>query len=1258
MFGNTTNQKWRMRMNRRLRIVLNLFAVALVIVACIPSVGQVIKGSISLTVADPQGAVLAGAQVKAKNAQTGQSSTTVTDSAGIARFNLLTTGTYTVEVTAKGFKTAVQNNVVVDAGQDSGLGIIKLTVGETSTTVEVTTDAPLIDTTQAQITSTFSGTTLETFAGIQENQGLDRLALFVPGVVATRSDNFSNTNGGGFSNNGLRGRNNDQEVDGQNNNDNSVGGPGLFVSDTNFVQQYVLITNNFGPEYGRNAGSVVNIITKQGTNGWHGSVYGTEYSNFLNALSNSQRHQNKPGSTCTDPNNSLCNPRTGPDRTNEEFSGGTIGGPIAKNKWFIFGGFDSDLFSGLSTYSTSTTTPTPAGLATLAACFPTGIQAQQVATLAKYGAWGFSAGNPTPGSTSIVNFNNNPTSTLNTGTPCPGVQVAGVSRTLATPAHGFNFPIRLDGQMGGSDSFMARYLFNRGNTFNNSDNGAAGYVFNVTALSQMILLSETHNFSSHMVNEARIGFGRLNVNFGGNTIGNSLLPDQGGILHALANISISGSLGFGPATNLPQGRIVNTWQLQDNWNFVKGKHNFKAGVNWTFQRSPNTFLPNVNGQYAYDSLAGYINGVIDLSNPVAPNVRKAGLRSVTIAQGNPVLDFREYDTFLYGGDDWKISQNLTLNLGLTWTYYGNPAQLFTDVTNKRESNPATALWLQSLDLSIRTNPANIAPKNSFGPSVGFAYSPQWGGFLTGHGRTTLRGGYRLLYDPPFYNIFLNTSTSSPYGFLQSLSRTSTPSLPGSISLPPNPIGDNVRDAMGGFIAKNTFDPRTQAETILGTSTKGLGPDKVHTWSFGFQREITKNTAIEARYVGNLGRDLYQTVDGNPFLGTAANHGLLQDFPGLLPAGTPTTACAATTQVGPGAGSDVGRVACGLGVVRARTNGGFSSYNAVQTEFRAINMFKQLNIRAGYTFSRNIDNVSEIFSTGTAGNTLFAAQNPFQTGDAERATSGLNIPNVFTVSLTESLPFFKEQRGFFGHFLGGWEFSGSYVYASGQPFTPRQGAVFTAINSNILPNGNYFDTNYSNTFVGDPARPFYGNINAPASSVGIFCGDLRSLFGASLASFCPSGANQLLSVNALNAPGLTSGGLLDPRGCLRGNAVCKFVPITTNDVRYIINMHTAQSVFGTPFGNVPRNAGIDATSNRLDATIFKNIRLGERKNFEVRMTATNALNHFNFTSIDANMEDAGLGGAGTAASLFGLGFNDPRQTGANGRVVSLSGRFTF
>ncbi|HXA85396.1 MAG TPA: TonB-dependent receptor, partial [Candidatus Dormibacteraeota bacterium] len=504
-------------MKTKLRYIALFFAVTLALTLCIPSFGQVVKGSISGSVTDPQGAVVSGAQVKAKNAGTGTVSTTTTDSAGLYRLNLLPVGTYTVEITAPGFKTTTQSNVQVGAGRDTGLGSIQVSVGETSTTVEVTGDAPLIETTQAQVSSTFSGMTLSTFAGIQENEGLDRLALFVPGVVNSRSDNFSNTNGGGFSSNGLRGRNNDQEIDGQNNNDNSVGGPGLFLSNVEFVQQYVIVTNNFGPEYGRNAGSVVNVITKSGSNAWHGSVFGYENNSYLNALSNTQKNTNKPGAIplsisptgACPTSNPLCNPFTGPPRSNNEFSGGTIGGPIVKNRVFSFFGFDNQIIESNTVYTSSTPTPTPQGLAKLAACFPTGNGAAAVAALSKFGPWGIGFGNPTI----------RPITTNTPATGCAAItsgvpaniagDFAGITRVLGTPFHGYDFVEKVDAQLSSNDSFTGRYIFNRGNSFNTQDNGAAGYVTNVLALSQSALLSWTHNFSSHMVNETRLAFGRL-----------------------------------------------------------------------------------------------------------------------------------------------------------------------------------------------------------------------------------------------------------------------------------------------------------------------------------------------------------------------------------------------------------------------------------------------------------------------------------------------------------------------------------------------------------------------------------------------------------------------------------------------------------------------------------------------------------------------------------------------------------------------------
>ncbi len=1191
-------------MNRKLRDVLVLVAACLAFVWCIPSFGQVLKGSISGTVTDPQGAVVSGAQVKATNTATGAVLTTTTDSSGSFRFNLIPAGNYKVEVSAKGFKTAVQSNVAVDAGRDTGLGGFKLTVGETSTTVEVSAEAPLIETTQAQVTNTFSGTALTTFAGVQENQGLDNLALFVPGVSSVRDNAFSNTNGGqGFSVNGLRGRNNDQQIDGQNNNDNSVAGPGLFVTDPEFVQQYVLITNQFGPEYGRNSGSVVNIITKSGGNAWHGSIYGTENNSILNSLNNFDKNPDicgsGPGSNCLKK----------PNRLNDEFGGFTVGGPIVKNKAFLFGGFDEEITGQKTTFSTGLLTPTPAGLAAIAAC--PGIDPAALAAMQKFGPYGISGGNPTPNGTPV-------TGVMAT---CPNAEFAGVSRTVPQPVHIFDWVMRSDLQLG-QDTITGRYLFNRNNSFNLGDNGPGGYFINVPALSQVALISWTRNISARVVNEARVSFGRLNVEFGGNSFGTE--PTAGNLDQALTNVSFraAGLLGFGPATNLPQQRIVNTWQGQDNLNYVLGKHTVKVGVNWTYQRSPNIFLPNINGQYQFSNWDTFF-----ANTP----------RRIRIANGPSQLDFREYDTFVYGGDDWKIGKNLTLNLGLTWSYYGQPANLFNDITVPRESNPATAFWASTeptgtdglgntftspgaaIPLSARTEPTIPAPKNSFGPSAGFAYSPQWGGFLTGNGKTTFRGGYRMLYDPPFYNIYLNISTSAPETFLNTVPKAGTHPLPAV------PTGPNVRASLASAIQKGVFDPREFAQTHI---TPDFGPDKVQSWSFGFEREITKNSALEVRYVGNHAYNLFQTLDGNPYIAD-----LKRDFPNLVPASlTPCTTPLYTNANVPFAGFDpTGRTDCNQGVVRTRSNTGFSNYHAAQVEFRANNLFKQLTLRSSYTFSKTLDNVSEIFSTFGGGNTVFFSQNPADqvNGKGEYSFSGLDYPHQWSILATEQLPFFKEQHGLTGHILGGWTVSANYIVASGQRYTPVQGSALAAFTAN----GDYYDLGYVLNFAGaDTAHPFLGNLSAPSTAVGIFAGDACNLFAATaadLANFpvCNGtvAPTTLLSLNEINK----TGDGLDPTLPLPAT-------IANKQVRFIINASTAQSIFGTPFGNAPRNPVQDAITNIGNFSIYKNVKLGERASFEFHTTLQNVFNHSNFSSVDPVLEDAGLHGAFT-------GFGDPTQT---------------
>src|SRR5216683_2968514 len=248
-----------------------------------PANAQVSTGSVSGNLVDAQGAGVPSASVQLTNKDSNQVFTSQSDNAGLFHLAQLQPGTYRVEISKQGFKKVVFDTIEVAVGADRGLGAIKLEIGEVTATVEVSSAPPLVENTEAQVTNEFTSTNIQTFPGVLENQGLDFLALTVPGVASNRDLGFSNSNGPGFEVNGIRGRNNDQQIDGQNNNDNSVAGPAVYVSDPEFVQEYQITTNNFSAEYGRNSGSVVNIITKSGTNQLHGSVYGTE-SNSVAAL--------------------------------------------------------------------------------------------------------------------------------------------------------------------------------------------------------------------------------------------------------------------------------------------------------------------------------------------------------------------------------------------------------------------------------------------------------------------------------------------------------------------------------------------------------------------------------------------------------------------------------------------------------------------------------------------------------------------------------------------------------------------------------------------------------------------------------------------------------------------------------------------------------------------------------------------------------------------------------------------------------------
>jgi hypothetical protein len=1199
--------------------VLSLFAALALLILPGAATTQVSNGSISGNILDPQGNAVPDGTVVATNKATNQALTTSSDKAGLFRLGLVPPGTYRIEISKQGFRKAVFDNVEVAVGADRGVGEVKLEVGEITATVEVSSALPLVESTEAQITNEFTAANLVSFPGIQGNEGLDFIALTVPGVVSNRDLGFSNANGPGFAVNGIRGRNNDQQIDGQNNNDNSVAGPALFVSDPEFVQEYQITTSNFSPEYGRNSGSVVNQITKSGTNTVHGSVYGNESNSALNALSNTQK---------------AFEGLKKPARFNDEFTGGTVGGPLWTDHVFFFGGFDNQIVSQKQVYtsgadntggSVGSLTPTPNGIATLLACYG---NTPSLQALQAFGPYAIKDGSPTPVPGTITDATTSPSLTNCTDGVTRSLELAQVERQLSTGSKAYNFPLKLDIQTA-KNRFYGRYLFNR-STFFNADSffgGSAGYPNNVPALAQDYGFSWVRTLSSRMTNEFRASYGRINVQFGGNALGT--VPTQGNISQALARVSFNGTanLGFGPATNEPQGRIVNTYQFQDNWSYFRGRHGLKAGVNFTYQRSPNIFLPNFNGSYRFSNWAAF--------GADTPN-------RIQIAQGSPSLDFREKDTFAYVGDDFKVRNNLTLNLGVTWSYYGQPANLFHEITVKNQSG-SNPLWNPAVPTSATEFPTIPAPKNSWGPGVGFAWTPGFGGFVTGHGKTVLRGGYRLAYDPPYYNIYINISSSAPVVFLQTLSTTPGALPVGTHQLLATPTGPNVRADLSSALVRGVFDPRTFNDTSI---TPNFGPQRTHEWSFGVQRELGGSAVFEARYVGNHALDLFQSTNGNPRI-----DGLLAAFPTFVPSGlTPCTT--PTTILGPGQTThpEIGRENCNLGIVRRRTNTAYSDYNGVQLELRSTQLWHQLALKTNYTYSKTTDNASEIFSTFGGGGTQAFSQSQVNFTGQEHGLSGIDFRHAWTMSAYEELPFYRSQQGIIGHILGGWGVSGTYFITSGQPYTPVQFAV----NSGVAGQQPYYDNGFVNAFYGtvDQAlRPYLANPAAPVSTVGIFAGDVCAADTAD-GALCGNPAitpTTLVSFNSFNNGFI--GTKVDPN---TGNTVpdpANPAKVVTNkDVRFIANTPTANTVFNSPFGNVGRNTLRDAWSNIANLQFFKTVKVKERLKVQFHMSMLNAFNHPNFSSVDPFLDDAGF-------SSEGSGFGIPSLTsgGLQNGIVGAPGR---
>jgi len=1247
---------------------------AAMVVLCLSSaaLAQETTGSIKGVVVDPNGLAVANATVTVKGQATGSENTVTTGSDGTFSVPKLSPGKYTVTIeTSSGFKKKSITDIDVRLGENS-LGNLALEIGSPNETVTVTGDEEaIINRDQSQISASFESRKVSELPSGLAGFGIDTLALLIPGV-AQNSGGGTNTNGTGLSVNGNRGRSNNFQIDGSDNNDLSVGGPNLFVSNSDQIQEFQVVTNNFSAQYGRNLGSVVNIVTKGGGNEFHGS--GFEYHQDQRNLDSLNNREKATG-------------QTHPPRFLSNIYGFTVGGPILapmfgeggksakllKDKAFFFVSYQGQRQPSTLDITSGGLAINASDLSKLTAAFPTSTIVNDIVRL-NPSALSLGVIQPNSfllncnattaklaGSTSFASCNRDFIDFTN---PNNGVtqRVEGflIERLVPFNYKQTDYSIRGDLKATNKDSINVRYIFQDGNQQNDLavTNGFTGdLIFGTKNLGG----SRTHTISNRAVNEVRLVRTRLAVDFGGgcdpSTPGCIPGPSQiaqaqieGLTVSAIRGVTLTGNAlrAMGGGGGLPQGRDTILYDILDNLTWTKGRHSFIFGAEYKHTSAVVPFLPNFGGAatYAIVGAAGSLNAQQRIFNN-APS-------AYSIALGVPDVPYTEKDQYYFVQDDFKLRSNLTLNLGVRYEYTGQPIDSLTNLTIARESG-STPFFNPALPLSARIVPKTPVDRNNFAPRVGFAYTPHWGkegGFLkrlVGDDATVIRGGFAIAYDPAFYNILLNVANSSPFSIALAAAAAQLPATNPLLPLPNSIFGADIRAAVqaSGVLPIGKLDPKYLSQTQVAPNFRAPYSEQ---WSFGVQRQIGKSSVAEVRYVGNHGVGLFQSVLGNPFVGVPGNNLLpfgsagassglygfsrnltvdgattLVNFPSfasLIPTGTTGLICTDVAGTPDNEGACNGRVH-GTAAVTDRENRAQSRYDALQAQWNGRFLKRSLNVGVTYTFSKTIDDSSEVFAFNSENSIL--PQNPFNFHN-ERGLSALHRPHIFSLNAIYDVPYFKAQHGFVGHVLGGWQINAVHVYNSGRLYSPSQ-----------LNNANILGLGPSYLSGGESLRPFIGNSSAPQTTVGI------SQIDAFLFGYIGNitNLNGFLSLNALNN-GVTTA-------------------VTPNDVRFIYNGPGAAKLFGSPYGNSPRYVLSGPAINQSNIGIFKNTRVfGESHPVIVQFRAElfNAFNHpqpgFGAGIRNGSLPSASLDTAGLQTGPFA----DNTFISFARRVVQFGLRVTF
>ena len=994
---------------------ISLWVLCLSLVACIPGAAQTVTGAIRGTITDPSGAIVPGAVVTATNLATSVKTTDTTNQTGGYSIRFLQIGQYTLTVEASGFKTANYGPFSLEIDQTAKIDV-PLTIGSANTTVTVTEQLqPILNTESATLGETFTENTINSVP--LNGRDFSQLTAYTPGAVSTgfgmygtqnsmeRSTNASNE----ADVNGSRQQSNNFLLDGQEVNENINNTIGYSPSPDSLAEMRI-IASNANAEFGNVNGGEVLMVMKSGSNRFHGSAFG-----FL-------ENYNLDANSWVNNNNVIPVPKNPFTQT---IFGGTFGGPILKDRLFFFVDYEAFRFhsGGKKTFSVA-----PASFRTgdLSAILPGGAFGPGTSGIQLYNTQQVGAnGQPVPYTNNqipIVNpvaqylFSNPaayPLPNNPTGDP------TGIFNNFIGPTNSSQRndqgDVKIDWHLHTSDVISARYSQGYARDAQISDPIPVEFPIASDFPDHLFNTNWIHTFSPAIVNSAQASYGRIRFNSGVSTDpsgifglkGNSIVgipskPQQtsGFSLQAFNGILASTSSGFGNISAVgvnptPEQFIDNIFEYSDNLTWQKARHLLKFGAEFV-RYQQNSFYPGNNGELGQMTYTGAYT-----SNPFAstgaPGYAFADFllnRVNDVAIGNVTgrTGQRQWRDAIFAQDDFKVTPNLTLNLGLRWEF----DQPIYEVNNKEANLDLNTGAIQYAGVSGNSRALYDATYTQFQPRIGFAYQPK--------ARMVIRGGYgitsylegtganlRLTQNPPFHTDFEQTGKN--------------PNVNGGVYSP------------GVFyMASNGFPTTVVPATTFYAWKKHLQPAVTQEMSLTTEYELTQTASLSLGYVGILGHHLVDPQFGNQL-------------------------------TAPSAPAPYANVVGQNGIVKITGSDSSSNYNALQAVFRQ-RFNAGLELTANYTYSKSLtDDIGYYGVTNISGQ--YYQQNAYDF-HSEWGPAGFDVRHALNMTGEYDLPFGQGKKFganwnyFVNAALGGWRLSGSSVTYTGFPLTISSPANYSSL----------------------------------------------------------------------------------------------------------------------------------------------------------------------------------------------------------------------